>query len=267
VNSPHPRRGDGAVVVTDHAPAPGPSSAGGPGATLVQYKEPTSLVQVDDQCAAVEAWAEQCDSVPELRDASNKLAAIDEYLTRTSTEGRARVAAAMRRLEVRIGSVLGPAQHGGDRSGEQVVHDQLDPRQRHDFRRMAQNRDLVEDEIATSTDDQPASRRRVTDAIRNHLDRVEHYAKQQKREAEEQREWVESLGTDPNPNATQLRTTVAHAVIGLRMGVDELTKVTPAQLAEALASYPSRQLHVRDQYLADVHRAASEIARYVEAVR
>lgn len=70
--------------------------------------EPTSLVAVTDQCMAIETWAAQCDSIPELKDWKNKLAAVDEYLARTSTEGRARVAATMRRLEVRIGELLGP---------------------------------------------------------------------------------------------------------------------------------------------------------------
>lgn len=38
---------------------------------------------------------------------------------------------------------------------------------------MAEHPDIVEREIADSTDDQPASRRRVTDAIRNSLDSIE----------------------------------------------------------------------------------------------
>lgn len=79
---------------------------------LALVAEPSSLVVVHDQCAAVEAWAEQCDSVPELKDAANKLAAIDEYLLRTATEGRGRVAEANRRLEVRIGVLLGPPMPG-----------------------------------------------------------------------------------------------------------------------------------------------------------
>jgi hypothetical protein len=138
--------------------------------TLVplQQSEPTSLVQVDDQCAAVETWAEQCDSVPELRDATNKLAAIDEYLSRTSTEGRARVAAAMRRLEVRIGTLLGPAESvaGPGRGKPSTATDGLSRDQRHEFRAMAEHPEVVEDVIASSTDERPASRRQVQEAIR-----------------------------------------------------------------------------------------------------
>lgn len=127
---------------------------------------PMSLAAVDDQCSAIEAWAEQCESVPELRDATNKLAAIDEYLNRTSTEGRGRVAAAMRRLEVRIGKLLGPARVGRPAVGTSVATD-LSPDQRSEFRQMAENEDKVEQVIAASTDEEPASRRKVLDRIRD----------------------------------------------------------------------------------------------------
>lgn len=139
--------------------------------SLVIASEPTSLVAVDDQCSAVEAWAERCDSIPELRDATNRLAAIDEYLTRTSTEGRGRVAAAMRRLEVRIGKLLGPAtpNGGNDRNGSVATdpfEDGLTRHQRTDFRQMAENEDEVEKAISESTDEVPASRRSITARIR-----------------------------------------------------------------------------------------------------
>lgn len=139
--------------------------------TLVNV-EPSSLVAVDDQCSAVERWADQCQSIPELRDAGNKLAAIDEYLSRTSTEGRARVAAAQRRLEVRIGVLLGPASPNGKGLGS-FANDpsELTKDERHAFRKMAENEDVVEATIAESTDEQPASRRKVTEAIRDNVDR------------------------------------------------------------------------------------------------
>jgi hypothetical protein len=128
--------------------------------------EPTSLAAVHDQCAAIEAWAEACESVPELRDASNKLAAIDTYLERTSIEGRARTAAAMRRLEVRIGQLLGPAEKGRPSNGNVPREERLPGNRRHDFRQMAEHEDVVEEVIADSTDEDPASRRKVTEAIR-----------------------------------------------------------------------------------------------------
>lgn len=135
---------------------------------LAVITEPASLVAVDDQCAAVEAWAEQCESVPELADATNKLAAIDEYLSRTSNEGRARVAAAMRRLEVRIAVVIGPNPgHGGVRvPGEASPYADLPQQRRSDFRLMATHPEVVETVIAESTDKRPATRNRVLNTIR-----------------------------------------------------------------------------------------------------
>ena len=137
--------------------------------SLVVSTEPTSLVAVEDQCARVEAWAEQSDSVPELRDAMNKLSAISEYLTLTSTEGVARVEAAKRRLEVRIGQVLGPPQQGRRVDLEPLPRAEevpVPPTQRHEFRQMAAHPDVVEQVIAESTDDNPPSRRQVTEAIK-----------------------------------------------------------------------------------------------------
>lgn len=135
--------------------------------TIVVANQPSSLEAVEDQCLMVETWAESCDSIPQLRDASNKLAAISEYLDLTSSEGRARVAAAQRRLEVRIGQLLPNEQ--GRRTDRELLHrdeEVLSPQQRSAFRAMAADPDTVEDVIATSTDDNPASRRQVTEAIK-----------------------------------------------------------------------------------------------------
>lgn len=135
-------------------------------------REPSSLVEVDDQCAAVETWASGCENVAALRDASNKLAAIDEYLARTSTEGRARVAAAMRRLEVRIGQLLGPPTPNGKGPGSVATDPEISRHQRQEFRQMAEHPEVVEQVIAESTDEKPASRRsvmqRLADAAKEH---------------------------------------------------------------------------------------------------
>jgi SAM-dependent methyltransferase len=132
---------------------------------LVQVQQPGSLAEVGAQCDVIEEWADECDDISALRDATNKLAAIDEYLTRTSIDGRARVAATMRRLEVRIGDVLGPPQRG--RPSEPNPHHDEDfhDQQLSDFRKMAEHPDEVEDVIAKSNDDDPPSRRKVMRAI------------------------------------------------------------------------------------------------------
>lgn len=130
-------------------------------------REPSSLVEVHDQCQAVEAWAEECDSIPAIQDVSNRLAAMDEYLLRTSKDGRARVAAAMRRLELRIGDLL-PCEQGRRTDLEPPYHGKevkLNERQRAEFRRFAANRDIVEATIAGADDKAPPTRRAVILAI------------------------------------------------------------------------------------------------------
>lgn len=137
----------------------------------VAEHHPTSLVAVSRQCSDIEAWAAECESVPELREASNRLSAIDQYLERTSTEGRSRVAAALRRLEVRIGELLGPADVGGDRKSDRFTRGVTDSpgaltaNQRSEFRKMADRPDVVEQVIEESDDDNPASRRKVMNEL------------------------------------------------------------------------------------------------------
>lgn len=137
--------------------------------TALAIPQPTSPAQIDDTCASVEAWAEECTDIPALRDTANKLAALDEYLVRTSTDGRARVAAAMRRLETRIGSLLPDRENHGPatRNHDDGFHRQ----QESDFRQMAAHPEVVEDEIEQSSDDAPASRRKVVEAIKQRTQR------------------------------------------------------------------------------------------------
>ena len=54
------------------------------------------------------AWAESTDDLAAVRDAADRWGAITEYVRRTSREGVAEAEAALRRLEVRIGRLLGP---------------------------------------------------------------------------------------------------------------------------------------------------------------
>jgi hypothetical protein len=138
-------------------------------------------IDVFGQCDSIERWAAECDSVPQLRDAGHKLAAIDEYLSRTTTEARARVAVAMRHLEARIGDLLGPAEHGGDRRESKSTVTDLSKDQRSDFRLMAKHPDIVEEVIANSTDEEPASRRKVIEAIKTKTAKQEPKAEKPRR--------------------------------------------------------------------------------------
>lgn len=138
--------------------------------TTLAIPEPTALVQSPDAlCSQVEAWADTVDSVDQLNDAKARMQAIDTYLARTSTTGRQRVAATLRRLEVRIGQLLGPPPGPGTRTDKEPASANagLHRNQANDFRKMAEHADEVEDVIASSTDDDPSSRRKVMSAIGN----------------------------------------------------------------------------------------------------
>jgi len=98
-----------------------------------------------------------------LYDVKAKLAAFDEYLAATSKDGRAQMAATMRRLEVRIGVVIGAAKLDHDRhpGATSLANDvaELTRNERSQFRRMADHPEIVEQVIADSADSNPPSRR------------------------------------------------------------------------------------------------------------
>ena len=136
-------------------------------APAVRAPGPMTVVDVAAQCRSVEVWAEHCDSIDELREADHRLAAIGEYVKRTSTEGRAKVEAARRRLELRIGQLLGAAEPtaGPGRGKASLADDGLSRNERSQFRKMADHPDVVDAVIDESDDASPASRRRVLDEI------------------------------------------------------------------------------------------------------
>ncbi len=134
---------------------------------LALVTQPSSLAAIHQDCDAVDVWAEGCESISELREVLSRLSAVSDYLASTSKEGRGRYAETMRRLEVRIGKLLGPASpNGAYESGSVATDPSITRHERNEFRQMAENDDVVEDVIANSTDDQPASRRKVMRAIK-----------------------------------------------------------------------------------------------------
>ena len=126
-----------------------------------------SPAQVDATCEAIETWAQECDDIPTIKETADRLAAVDAYLARTSTEGRNRVAAAQRRLEVRIGQLLmlKPWAKGG-RGKLSDATEGLSADERTDFRAMGEDSDTVEEVIASSSDEKSASRRKVVKEIK-----------------------------------------------------------------------------------------------------
>lgn len=140
------------------------------GLAIPEPKE-LSPVRLNELCTAAEAWASTTDSIAAIRDTVNKFDAIARYMQLTATDNLAEVEATKRRLEVRIGQLLGPAptpHESGARKGSLTNEPsgELTPNQRHDFRQMAENPDIVDDIINQSDDHNPPSRRKVTDEIK-----------------------------------------------------------------------------------------------------
>lgn len=102
---------------------------------------------------------------------ARRCAAIDvenAALTHRVSVLERRLAEVERRLEVRIGELLGPAipNGGNSRNGSGATDPNPIPRDdRSDFRNMAEHRDVVEEAIAASTDDNPPSRRSVRNVV------------------------------------------------------------------------------------------------------
>lgn len=215
--------------------------------TDLERYEPNSLVEVDDTCSAIERWAQSCDSVPELQDANNKLAAINEYLDRTSTEGRARVALAMRRLEARIGALLPSEQ--GRRTDQLPDRDQevdLNDRQKSEFRQMAANPDVVEQVAAASTDEEPASRRKVMRAIKD----KKREANQRGELSPEEQRGLDKAAAKPEMRRLAIQECVAKAIAAITNGVADLDGIDRDELLASIDDDERRSLAELTELLA-----------------
>jgi hypothetical protein len=115
---------------------------------LAEPGQPIALAQLIPQCRSIEVWAERTESVAEVKDAAHKLDAIGRYIAATSKDGCAVVAATQRRLEARIGVLLGKASRNGgnSRNGSSAIDpfDDLTKDERSAFRKMADHPDIVE---------------------------------------------------------------------------------------------------------------------------
>jgi hypothetical protein len=148
--------------------------------TLPALPTPNSITpaQVDGLAATVEEFAAGCDDIHEVREARNKWAAITEYIRRTSRDGVARAETAERRLEQRIGVLLGAMRASGELStpgrpsatfeGSRVSDIGMVPFDASEFVAMAEHADIVDAVIASSTDASPPTRNKVRTAIRDH---------------------------------------------------------------------------------------------------
>lgn len=236
--------------------------------TLVQVS-PNSLDNYDDPDASVVALCErgsqaieQAATVADAKDVRDWADTIEHAAKiRDLNHETIIIASALKiRAERRIGQLLGPAPSPGRPAAGNVRSTDI-PRQRQsEYRELAESDEDDFEEALSEAADNAATKAGVSRrAVRDKL-------AERKRDDEEQAEWVQSLGDDPDPEATRLRGVAHRAVLGLIDGIDRLTKITPEELAAALATYPERQHYVRDEIVADVYRAASVIATYEKAL-
>jgi hypothetical protein len=117
-----------------------------------------TVAAMHDGCRRVEQWMSETVDVAALDEARHWLAAVETYLSAKNAEGPAQTTA--RLLEARIGEVIGPAEHGGDRRNGKSVATDLNRTERYEFRLMHESRRVWEDKL-------PLPRRRVLRLIRD----------------------------------------------------------------------------------------------------
>lgn len=112
--------------------------------------------------AGVDRWMTGVHETAPLLHAHAQARAIIVYFDRKPVPGARHVHATARRLEMRIGELLGPAR---PRGGHQRSNDGMTSAERSTYRLFHAHRDVVERVIAESTDSRPASQRRLRAAI------------------------------------------------------------------------------------------------------
>jgi hypothetical protein len=123
---------------------------------------------------------------------------------------------------------------------------------------MAAHPDILEQEIAKSTDERPVSRRQVLHAIKEHkaAQRAAHDS-----EYQEDREWIASLGPNPDPEGDRKAQKIRQAIIGLAIACERLDEFSADDVAWALGrSVP----HLRAKMLEHLEQAWTTIERITE---
>lgn len=207
---------------------------------LLSIPQPSQLVDVLTMCQSIESQLPYVDDIAVLKDGAAKLRAIDEYVALTNSEGRQAISSTVRRIEMRVGEVLGEAtRYHGNQYDERdsISNESLNKDERHLFRQMAANPEIVEQEIAKGTDERPTTRRQILSAIRE----------AHKRQDEAMTEELAQRGivpiTDPSEIAANnkwiaMDAAVAHVIkqvieLTRRYSNDELETLTRGRLWES----------------------------------
>lgn len=204
--------------------------------TGLAIPQPSQLVDVLNLCQSIEAQLPEVNDVAMLKDAAAKLRAIDEYVALTSSEGRQAIAATVRRIEVRVGEVLGPPMQGTRTDLQLPNHDSevpLSEAERRHFRQMAAHPDIVEAEIAKGTNERPTSRRQILHAIQ-----AKKHELQAQRRAEdiEEAEFIASLGPANDVAGDRKRQQVHMAIIAVHTATKTLEKFSADDIAWAITT-------------------------------
>jgi hypothetical protein len=121
-----------------------------------------SLPQVTSVCEAVESWVQTADDVGMIEQAVGRLGAMAEYLRLTSQEGRGRIELTARKCAARVGELTPERPRG--RGAIDFGSESMTPKQRSDFRKIAEHADLI-DKVG-STDARPLTHNRLMEKIR-----------------------------------------------------------------------------------------------------
>lgn len=128
-----------------------------------------TIDQINEQGEALVAWVGTTEDVDAINEQVVLWSMLIVYVRETSKNGIAKVEGVKRKVERRIGQLIGPAEHGGSRAKGQVkVNAPIGGLKRHDredFRKMAAHSGVVDATIDTSNDDSPPTRNKVLAAI------------------------------------------------------------------------------------------------------
>lgn len=209
---------------------------------LLAIPEPQSvdLERAHNLAQQITEWAGTTESIPELEDARARVAAIEVYIRKRDAQAAAALAAADRRLEVRIGELLGNRQ--GERTDLSPASEksQIPRQQAHQFRQMAEHKEDPE----------------VADAIENGASRSEVLRRIDAAKAKH----PPTPGGDSNPARTLARVKKAR-----KMATDGYTS---RQIAKAIGIKEEGMADFRKRHAIEV--PADEVVgktRRIDAVR
>lgn len=115
---------------------------------------------------AIEMWAKDADDIAAVKDTQAKVSALETYLRRRNKGAAVEMARAARKLEVRVGVLLGEAERGGDRKSESFKSHASDLIPKNDRYRLRQMADHAHDPAVIAAIERGASRAQVLRATR-----------------------------------------------------------------------------------------------------